>query len=549
VTSQADLHALVDEARIDAIFTDLDRSSLPGVTVGIAVDGLPVYRKGFGRASLELPIVLTPTTGMRMGSISKQFTCLAYMLLVEDGLAGLDDRLETHLPEISAAAHGVTLRHLMGNISGLIDAHDVSFQFSGMGERVTADELVRHMCEIELVNAPPGAVWMYNNSGFELIRTVIERVSGQTLAQFMQKRLFDPLGMRQTDLRSVTYFDVLPNRAQAHMINGKGDWETWSWTEFVGAGGIVTTVDDMLRWAANFVDQRVGSAQTWETMTTAQTLVNGSSSGYGLGLFVEDYRGLHTLQHSGGGLGSNAHLVKVPAAGLDIVLMSNREDVSAARYAYQVLDAVLEADLQPRPDASTPAVTATFRSATTGRVLRLFPEQQPSSEPARQIATFGTAAGEVMKPDADGVLHPAPFGDSLDLRKSLTLQGAPGKPDALTFEQFGAVDELDLVPPSADDGRKIAGQYWSAETGSEVTIEVTDHGVHVGTIGRFGAAAYELRAIGEDVWHALAVVPGTQPHLPAELGSLLSFSPDGLEFRWATKLSLGIPFRRVDDTA
>src|SRR5258705_11172305 len=237
----------VNEAHIDAIFTELDRSSLPGVTVGIAVRGRPVYRKGFGRASLELPVVLTPTTGMRLGSISKQFTCLSYMLLVEDGLAGLDDRLETYLPDVDAVAHGVTLRQLMGNISGLTDAHDVCFQFRGFGEHVTADDLVRHMCEISIVNAPPGVVWRYNNSGFELIKTMIERISGQTLRQFMQERLFDPLGMRQTDLRAVTYFDFLPNRAQAHMINAVGDWETWSWTEFVGAGGIVSSVDDMLR--------------------------------------------------------------------------------------------------------------------------------------------------------------------------------------------------------------------------------------------------------------------------------------------------------------
>lgn len=545
----ADLGAVVEEARIDAIFEDLDRSSLPGATVGIAVGGVPVYRKGFGRASLELPIVLTPTSGMRMGSISKQFTCLAYMLLVEDGLAGLDDRIEKHLPEISSIAHGVTLRQLLGNISGLMDAHDVAFQFSGMCERVTADELVRFMCEIEMVNAPPGVVWLYNNSGFELIRTVIERISGENLAQFMKKRIFDPLGMRQTDLRAVTYFDVLPNRAQAHMINGQGDWEIWSWTEFVGAGGIVSSVDDMLRWTANFAEQRVGTAKTWETMTTPLTLANGSSSDYGLGLFLEDYRGIQTIQHSGGGLGSNAHLVKVPAAELDIVVMSNREDVRATRYAYQVLDAVLEAYLQPHVDAIESPLASTFRSATTGRVIHFFPGQLSSSEQARQFATFGTAAGEVLKSDADGVLHPAPFGDSPDGTKSFTLRGQPSTPDSLTFEQFGEVDELGLLSPSTDDGHKIAGQYRSAITGSEVTIAVTDRGVMVRTIGRFGAASYSLTALGQDVWQAVVVAPRTQPLLPDDVGGLLSFSADGSEFRWSTKQSLGIPFKRAKDRA
>jgi D-aminopeptidase len=540
----------VNEAHIDAIFTELDRSSLPGVTVGIAVGGRPVYRKGFGRASLELPVVLTPTTGMRLGSISKQFTSLAYMLLVEDGLAGLDDRLETHLPEVQPIARGVTLRQLMGNISGLMDAHDVCFQFSGLGEHVTSDDLVKHMCDIEIVNAPPGAVWLYNNSGFELIKAVIERVSGQTLREVMQERIFDPLGMRQTDLRAVTYYDFLPNRAQAHMINSKGDWETWSWTEFVGAGGVVSSVDDMLRWAANFTEHRVGTAQTWEVMTTSQTLTSGSPSGYGLGLFVEDYRGVRTLQHSGGGMGSNAHLLKVPSAELDIVLMSNREDVSAARYAYKVLDAVLEAELEPRPTDPAPApVTGTFRSATTGCVIRLSPVEQGSSgEPARQHATFGTSAGAVVMPDATGVLRPASFGDTPQDSWGLALRGDPGKPDGLSLDEFGTVDELDLVGPSTDDGRKIAGRYESAGTGSELTIEIIDGRVMVRTIGRFGASSYELTAIGEDVWQADIDAPGTLPRL-GDFGSLVSFSPDGSEFRWFTKQSLGIPFHRVDAVA
>jgi hypothetical protein len=334
------------------------------------------------------------------------------------------------------------------------------------------------------------------------------------------------------------------------MINSAGDWETWSWTEFVGAGGIVSSVDDMLRWTANFVEHRVGTAQTWEVMTTPQTLTNGSSSGYGLGLFIEDYRGVRTIQHSGGGMGSNAHLLKVPAAELDIVLMSNREDVSAARYAYKVLDAVMEAGLEPRPtDPAPPPVTGTFRSPTTGCVIRLTPaEQRSSAEPARQFATFGTAAGAVVEPDATGVFRPLTSGDTPQKSWSFAFRGDPGKPDGMTLEDFGTVDELDLVGPPTDDGSKIAGRYRSAGTGSELTIEVTDGRVMVRTIGRFGTASYELTAIGDDVWRAAIDAPGTQPRL-GDLGSLLSFSPDGSELRWFTKQSLGIPFHRTEAVA
>src|SRR5438552_1997965 len=127
-----------DEKQVDAVFTDVNQCHLPGAAVGIAVDGKVVYRKGFGLASMDLPVVLAPSMRMRIGSTSKQFTAFTCMMLCESGLASIDDTLGIFLPELHPITHRVTLRQLMGNTSGLREANDLAAQFSGVsGRRVT----------------------------------------------------------------------------------------------------------------------------------------------------------------------------------------------------------------------------------------------------------------------------------------------------------------------------------------------------------------------------------------------------------------------------
>src|SRR4029079_13828321 len=121
-----------DASSVDAIFASLDRSHLPGVAVGIAIDGRPVYRRGFGLANMELPVVLTPATRMRIASTSKHFAAFVYMLLCEESRAGIDDQVVKFIPELHPVARDVTMRQLMGNVSGLRDVHDITWVFSGI---------------------------------------------------------------------------------------------------------------------------------------------------------------------------------------------------------------------------------------------------------------------------------------------------------------------------------------------------------------------------------------------------------------------------------
>jgi D-aminopeptidase len=133
---------LFDEKKIDAIFAPFDQCRLPGAAVGIAIHGTPAYRRGFGVANMELPILLSTNIRMRIASISKHFTALAYMLLCEDGIADIDDPIGKYLPELHRSTHKVTMRQLMGNIGGLHDAYDICHQFSGTAYPATSAELL-----------------------------------------------------------------------------------------------------------------------------------------------------------------------------------------------------------------------------------------------------------------------------------------------------------------------------------------------------------------------------------------------------------------------
>ncbi len=489
-----------DAEKIDRIFADVDQCRLPGVAVGIAVNGVPVYHRGFGLASMELPVVLSPSIRMRIFSITKHFAALGYLLLSEEGAAGLDDPVGEFLPELHPAARRATMRQLMGHVSGLRDAKDICLRFCGTGHPVSSADLLSYYYDIDDTNAAPGTTWNYNNGGYLMVTLAIERITGQPFEEVLRRRIFQPVGMNDTLVRRWDT-DFVPNSATLHTIDGAGDYgRSTLGIASAGEGGIVSTIDDMLRWLAHMDDPVVGTATTWAIMTSPQRLANGTGTGYGLGLMVGRYRGARTVHHSGGGIGGNSQLLKVPEAGLDIVILANRSDISAVERSYRVLDACLPG-LDPLPDTSTrPPVTGTYRSPTTGRVVQLL------AQGAQQIALIDGTETPVV-PDGDGVLWPA--GALGFLKQGLTLRDDPADPDgpptAIRLNDFGNVDELAAAePPPADRPTldAITGGYRSTVTGTDATITGTDHGLRLRTVGRFGATEYELRCLAPDVWRA-----------------------------------------------
>jgi D-aminopeptidase len=524
----------VDEQRIDAIFAHLDQCRLPGAAVGVAVGGRAVYRRAFGLATAELPVMLSPSMRMRIGSTTKHFTALAYMLLCEEGRASPDDRVRRHLPELHEVTRDVTMRHLMGNISGLRDATDIVQQLSGAEHRlVSTDDLLSLYRSIDDVSAPPGSTYIYNNGGWVLLSAAIERLSGQSLEQVMWERVFEPLGMYDTRVRRWDY-ELVPNSASPHAMISTGVWHRGEYCggiDYAGAGAIVSTVDDMLKWMAHMDRPKVGSAATWALMRTPQTLANGTSTGYGFGLATGSHRGLETLSHSGGGNGSNAQMLQVPAAGLDIIVMVNRADISSVALAEQVLDACLPHLPPDAPPASGHLPAGIFRSQRTGRVVQLLVRD------GDQIASMDGFDMPVER-DADGTLRPVKALASW--KRSITLIGSAEHPTALRVVDFGNADELLRLTADEADAKAVEGRYRSDAIETEATIRRRDAGLCLHTENRWGSSTFRLEYLCGGIWRASAVDPLIKP-----LASVLSFDADGDGFGFSNILTRNLRFRRV----
>ena len=528
-----------DEREVDAIFAGLDQCHLPGAAVGIAIGGRPVYRKGFGLASMELPVVLSPTTRMRIQSTSKHFTCLAYLLLCEEGLAELDDALGKYLPELHPVTHEVTMRQLMGHTSGLYDAHTIRYLFSGMEREVPTSDLVALYRDIDQVNFPPGASWSYNNGGYGLLSVVIERITGQPLEEVLRERVFAPAGMHDTLLRRFGS-DTVPGSAANHTRSATGEFERAAPVgALVGNGGIVSTVDDMLRWLAHMDAPVVGSAETWNTIRRPVVLPNGTSTSYGLGLLLGRYRGAEVIGHGGNTNGSNSKMLKVPGAGLDVQVMVNRDDVSAPQLAERILDACLP-DLDPvgKP-VGGPFATGTFRSPVTGRVLELrAPSAIPPLYPQRRQISSLDGLDLHVEPDEKGVLGDA--GMTKPWRWTLTLRGEPERPSSVRLEYFGDIDDLLPVEPVDEpDVAAIVGGYRSETSATEAVITETPDGPSLHTVGRFGRADFTLECIGRDTWRAQSLFWAMGPW-----SSVLTFDPGHTTFRFSTPQLRAVTFQR-----
>lgn len=525
-----------DASRIDELLSPFDRSDRPGVAAGIAIRGTPVYRRGLGLANMELPIVLRPSMRMRLYSITKHFTCLAYMLLCEEGRASIDDTLGKFLPELHPVTRRVTMRQLMGHTSGLRDVHDINWHFNGMGQPVTSADLLPLYRDIDDVSFPAGTSWSYNNGGYLLLTSVIERITGEPFESVLRTRIFERVGMHDTLVRRFDT-DFVSNSATMHARGPGGAYEKrYMGTASAGEGGVVSTVDDMLRWLAHMDAPTIGSRETWALMKAPHMLLNGTSTDYGLGLMSGGYRGVGTLSHAGAGPGANSQMLKIPAAGLDVVVLLNSWDASAEALARSIVDACLP-DLNPVPQRSgAPCVKGLFHSLTTGRVIELGESvaAPPWIKGGEQVMSLD-GSDIAVEPDANGTLWAS--GVFARMKLGVTLAGPRENVTSIRFSEFGNVDELVRVVPTNEPVEAISGRYRSDGAGVEATISDTPDGPLLGTAGRFGSSAFRLERLAPRLWRATATGP-----MPWR--GILSFDDDGAAFRFSSLRTRALPFRR-----
>jgi CubicO group peptidase (beta-lactamase class C family) len=347
----------------DRVFAQWNTTQSPGCAVGVAQNGKTLLSRGYGMANLETGTPITPRTIFESGSVAKQFTATAVLLLAADGKLNLDDPVRKYVPELPAYERPLVIRHLLSHTSGLREwSNLVALAGWPRGTRAhTQEDLLEYVVAQKALNYPVGDYYSYTNSGFALLETIVGRVGGMPFAQFTEDRIFKKLGMTSTRWRD-DFTTVVPGRAQAYARRGDAWHLDMPFENIVGPGGLLTTVTDWLIWN-DALDRKTVGANIVDSLEKRATLTSGRQIQYAMGLFVGSYRGTPEIFHSGSTAGYSTYLTRFPGGKLSIAVLCNAAGANASAFAHQMADAILP-DLAPvvRLDtvALDPAALAKF---------------------------------------------------------------------------------------------------------------------------------------------------------------------------------------------
>ncbi len=404
-------------SKVDAVFTGWDRSNSPGCALGISEQGRVVYERGYGISDLQHALAIAPQSIFHVASVSKQFTAFAVAMLAQDGKLSLDDDVRKHIPELPVYSTPITVRQLMHHTSGLRD----QWQLLGYAGWRFPEDLITERDVMNIVqrqrglNFTPQAEWVYSNTGFTLLAVIVERVSGQSLRDFAQQRIFPPLGMTRTHFHD-DHTMIVPGRTSAYAPRPGGWRISLPVFDTYGATSLFSTTGDLLTWMANLDQPTVGSAALVADAQKSAVLSDGTPANYGYGLSLGTYRGLPVIGHGGADAGYRAQIERYPSRGLGIAVLCNAASAVPSVLARRVADVMLGSSVPPdataAPDstayAATPAqldrwvgvyrdsvAQTVMRVRRTGEGLRLGDGRSltPTSDTSARV---GTGSGRLV---------------------------------------------------------------------------------------------------------------------------------------------------------
>jgi CubicO group peptidase (beta-lactamase class C family) len=325
----------------------------PGCAAAVSLNGEAVFEKAFGLAEIEHGVPNTAQTIFESGSVAKQFTAAAMVLLQQDGKLSLDDQVRKYIPELPDYGAPMTIRHLLNHTAGLRDWGTVmSLTGAGRGDRVINQDLAFDVIvHQKALDFTPGSEYSYSNSGYQLAAIIVERVSKQKFQDFVAERLFKPLGMTKSSWRD-DYQRLVPGRAQAYSRDGSNaPWKlNMPFMNVVGNGGMLTTVGDWMKWNA-MLDSRSMGAPLVEAMETQGVLNDKRKIDYALGLSVSTYKGMRDVSHGGSTAGYQTFLARYPDQKVSVGVLCNGTSPNAGGIAANITDEIFgpypEAPKQP----------------------------------------------------------------------------------------------------------------------------------------------------------------------------------------------------------
>jgi CubicO group peptidase (beta-lactamase class C family) len=345
---------------IDNLVQETYKPTEPGAAVIVVKDGETIFRKSQGMANLELDMPIEPDMVFRIGSVTKQFTAVAILMLAEQGKLALDDSISTFLPEYPTHDHLITVKHLLTHTSGIKSYTSMSEWPPLWRKDFTVQELIDFFKFQPMLSAP-GKRWAYNNSGYVLLGAILEKISGQSYEAFLQQNIFEPLGMKQS------YYDdpsqIIPRRAAGYDKTPDGFANTafLSMTQPYAAGALASTVDDLVLWDSALYTERLLKQETLKQAHSSYQLTNGSSTAYGFGWELSEYAGHRFIEHGGGIHGFRARAIRIPDERVFVAVLSNNGGVSPEPLAFKIAALAMGRPYhEPTPVALEPEVLALY---------------------------------------------------------------------------------------------------------------------------------------------------------------------------------------------
>jgi CubicO group peptidase (beta-lactamase class C family) len=351
------------EKKVDNVVrTLMEKQKVPGVSVAVVKDGKPVIVKGYGLANVEHKVPVKPESIFQSGSIGKQFTAFAVMLLVDEGKIKLDEKIGTYLGDVPESWSNITVRQLLTHTGGLGDYPD-DFDIR---KDYTEEELLEVFKKLPTEFAP-GERWMYSNVGYVTLGVIIRKASGKFYGDFLKERVFGPLGMETA--RVISEADIIPNRAAGYRLV-KDELKNQEWVapslNTSADGSLYVSVLDMIKWDRALRERKLLSEDSYKEMWTPVKLNSGRTYGYGFGWGIGKVNGHRIIEHGGAWQGFKSFISRYPDVGLTVIVFCNLQQMNPGRMAHLIAE-----ELEP---ALVPKTISQSDGGDLGAICRIYNE-------------------------------------------------------------------------------------------------------------------------------------------------------------------------------
>ncbi len=473
------------EIKIDTMISQMGLSSkTPGGVVGVIKKGKIIFVKAYGLANFDTKEPNKTSTLFNLGSVSKQFTAAAILMLANENKLSLKDDIRKYLPDFPDYGYTITIENLVHHTCG-IRSNDVLALMAGTQDSVETQEGIYSLIiKQKSLNFKPGDEFLYSNSGYVLLVKIIEKISGMKFSQFIEEKIFQPVGMNQTAIYD-NPGKIIMNSASGHTWVGDEKFKRTGKrnSTVVGQSNIYTCVNDFLQWDNNFYKNKLGKWDFTQEMTSRTTLTIGDTCSYAFGLEISEHNGLKTISHQGGNGDFTAQYVQIPSEKFAVVCLFNLP-VDVTGLAYKITDLFVKGKTKTVASAPNPEKVMVDSNVLKTYVGNYFDEN---------LWFEATITKE-----ADHLVFEAPYQDKFEIYPSsdtsffvtfadlkfIFSKNAKGETAKVTIIQDGQKFPLkylgtDVLPLKAEQLSQYAGEFYSEEINASYPVLFKENKLYV----------------------------------------------------------------------